>query len=98
MCTSFVFRKDDHVLVGMNFDNDGKKFRLSICRGNDFLASVQVNGNFYPSFGISPQEVFVNDLMVDPCEKGKYKRQNECRWLTTGLRCWAKKRSCTVLF
>ena len=84
MCTSFVFRKEN-VLIGMNFDNDGKDFRISTDQGNDFLVSTNINDAFFPSFGISRSGVFINDLMVDANEKGRYKRQNDKRWVTTAL-------------
>lgn len=82
MCTSFVYRKEK-VLMGMNFDNDGKGVLLSTYMGNDFLVSVNVNKTFYPSFGINKAGTFINDLFVDSNGEGKYKRQNEKRWLTT---------------
>lgn len=84
MCTSFVYRKDC-VWVGMNFDNDGKDFKISADRGGDFLVSVNANGLFWPSFGINRNGLFVNDLMVDSNGAGKYKRQNDKRWVTTSL-------------
>jgi len=84
MCTSFVYRKEN-IIIGMNFDNDGKEFRISTNLGNDFLVSVKINKTFFPSFGINKAGVFINDLMVDSCEEGKYKRQNEKRWIPTTL-------------
>jgi hypothetical protein len=84
MCTSFVYRKEK-ILIGMNFDNDGKDFRISIDQGQDFLVSVNVGKTFFPSFGINKNGVFVNDLMVDSNGAGKYKRQNDKRWVTTSL-------------
>ncbi len=35
MCTSFVYRKEN-VLIGMNFDNDGKDFNISADHGHNF--------------------------------------------------------------
>ena len=84
MCTSFIYRKET-VLVGMNFDNDGKDFKISPARGGDFLVSVSVGGAFFPSFGINRGGVFVNDLMVDSNGAGQYKRQNDSRWVTSAL-------------
>ena len=84
MCTSFVYRKNG-VWIGMNFDNDGKDFKISTDQGNDFLVSVDVNGIFFPSFGINRNGIFVNDQVVDSNGAGKYKRQNDRRWVTTSL-------------
>lgn len=84
MCTSFVYRKEN-VLIGMNFDNDGKDFKISTNLGNDFLVSVKVNNKYFPSIGINQKGVFVNDLLVDSNGEGKYKRQSDKRWITTSL-------------
>jgi hypothetical protein len=84
VCTSFVYRKEK-ILIGMNFDNDGKDFKVSPAHGHDFLVSVKVNNVFLPSFGINRKGTFVNDLMVDSNGAGKYKRQNDKRWVTTAL-------------
>jgi len=84
MCTSFVYRKET-MLVGMNFDNDGKDFKISTDQGHDFLVSVNINNVFFPSFGINRKGIFVNDLMVDSNGAGKYKRQNDKRWAVTAL-------------
>ncbi len=71
MCASFTHRKEN-VIVGMNFDNDGKDFRISSCRGRDFLVSVKVRGVFDPSFGLNPNGVFVNDVTADSDGLAKY--------------------------
>ena len=85
MCTSFVYRKEK-VIVGMNFDNDGKDFKISSSvNGDDFLVSVSINRKFFPTLGVNRNGVFVNDLMVDSNGAGKYKRQNDKRWVTTTL-------------
>ncbi len=42
MCTSFVYRKEN-VLIGMNFDNNGMKYRVFANQGKGFLVSVEVN-------------------------------------------------------
>lgn len=84
MCTTIVFRKNT-VLVGMNFDNDGKEYRLSNIDGMEFLISVKVGNTFFPSIGINPSGIFVNDQMVDPNENGTYKRQNDKRWVNSRL-------------
>jgi len=84
MCTSFVYRKEN-VLIGMNFDNDGKRFRVSSGDGKGFLVSVEINDNYYPSFGVSSTGLFVNNLIVDSNGEGKYKRQNDKRWIVSSL-------------
>ncbi len=84
MCTCFVYRKEK-ILIGMNFDNDRKDFKVSGDQGQDFLVSVNVGNVFFPSFGINRNGIFVNDLMVDSNGAGKYKRQNDKRWVTTSL-------------
>jgi hypothetical protein len=84
MCTSFVYRKEN-MLIGMNFDNDGKDFRISTAKGNGFLVSVKVNNWYFPSIGVNQNGVFVNDSIVDSNGEGKYKRQNDKRWVTTSL-------------
>jgi hypothetical protein len=84
MCTSFVYRKEQ-VLIGMNFDNDGRDFKILTNTRNDFLVLVKVNNKFFPSIGINQNGVFVNDSLVDSNGEGKYKRQNDKRWVTTSL-------------
>lgn len=84
MCTSLVYRKEN-VLIGMNFDNNGMKFRVSANLGKGFLVSTEVRGNFYPSFGVSANGVFVNNLMVDSNGEAPYKRQNDKRWINSSL-------------
>lgn len=84
MCTSFVYRREG-VWVGMNFDNDGKDFKISTNEGDDFLVSVKVNKRYFPSIGINQKGIFVNDSLVDSNGEGKYKRQNDKRWVTTSL-------------
>lgn len=84
MCTSFVFRKNQ-VFVGMNFDNDGREYRVSDIGGKGFLISVKAGNSFFPSIGINPNGIFVNDQMVDAHEKGIYRRQNNKRWVTSTL-------------
>jgi Linear amide C-N hydrolases, choloylglycine hydrolase family len=84
MCTSFVYRKSA-VLIGMNFDNNGKDFKVSVRPAGKFLVSISVQNTFFPSIGVNREGMFVNDMMVDASEAGKYKRQNEKRWVTTSL-------------
>ncbi len=78
MCTSFIYRKSA-VLIGMNFDNDGKDFKVSVKPAGKFLVSVSAQNTFFPSIGVNREGVFVNDMMVDPCEAGKYKAMTSVR-------------------
>lgn len=61
MCTSFVWRKNGDVIVGMNFDNDGKNFSLAADEHKQFTVLV----NKVPSFGVNIDGTFVNHLAVD---------------------------------
>lgn len=70
MCTSFVWRKNEDVLVAMNFDNNGIKFSLSLKDPNQF--TVIAGGA--PSFGVNSKGAFINHLAVDTNGKGAYKR------------------------
>jgi hypothetical protein len=84
MCTTFVYRKKK-VIVGMNFDNDGKKYRISDNKNKGFLITVKMGPAEFPSIGVNAKGVFINDQMVDSNEAGMYKRQNEKRWVTSTL-------------
>ncbi len=84
MCTSFVYRREN-VLIGMNFDNNIMKFRISANQGKGFLVSTEVRGNFYPSFGVSSNGFFVNNLIVDSNGEAPYNRQNDRRWVNSSL-------------
>ncbi|MBN2444390.1 MAG: hypothetical protein JXJ04_23710 [Spirochaetales bacterium] len=84
MCTSFVYRKKS-IIVGMNYDNDGKEILLSTKTGNDFLISVKIRGTLFPSAGINREGIFINDQTVDSEGEGKYKRQTDKRWVTTAI-------------
>jgi len=69
----------------MNFDNDGREYKISDIKGKGFLLAVKMGNAFFSSIGISPNGIFVNDQMVDPNENGIYKRQNSKRWVTSKL-------------
>lgn len=69
----------------MNFDNDGKDFKISSSPEHDFLVSVNVGKTWFPSIGINANGVFVNDMTVDSNGEGQYKRQSATRWVTTSL-------------
>ncbi|MEE4194943.1 MAG: hypothetical protein V2J07_07080 [Anaerolineae bacterium] len=67
----------------MNFDTDGKKYRIT--QGQGFMVEVNINGRFFPSFGVTRKGIFFCDLMVDSNGEGSYKRQTQTRWVTTKL-------------
>ncbi|MFN8527736.1 MAG: linear amide C-N hydrolase [Anaerolineae bacterium] len=69
----------------MNFDNDGKAFKISSSSNRDFLVSVSAGKTIFPSFGINTNGLFVTDFMVDSNGAGAYKRQTDKRWVTTSL-------------
>lgn len=83
MCTSFVI-KVNRVVVGMNFDNSGK-FKIALKDNNQFLVLLNINGKYYPSFGMNKNGTFMNDLMVDSNGEGKYKRASKNIFSTTRL-------------
>ena len=72
MCTSFVYRKND-VLVGMNFDNNGMKFRIDE-KADNFTILVDGGRGKCPSFGVNSSGTFINSLMVESNGKGLYRR------------------------
>jgi hypothetical protein len=77
MCTSFVLYSD-RTYIGMNFDISDRPIKLSM-RGADQLLVFQRDGpSFFPAFGINSSGTFVNLLMADPNEAGKYRRGKNC--------------------
>ncbi len=72
MCTSFLSRKGD-IIIGMNFDNNGMKYRFRMEPGV-FVVDVDGGRGRYPSFGVRAGGTFVNNLVVDSNGKGLYKR------------------------
>jgi len=84
MCTCFVNRGND-LIIAMNFDNNGMKFELNTKAPKSFVVDVHTDFGKQPSFGISPEKVFVNNLYVDSNGKGLYKRAGKTRTLTTYL-------------
>jgi hypothetical protein len=72
MCTSFVLYSDK-TYIGMNFDISDRPIKLSM-RGTDQFLVFQKDGpSFFPAFGINRSGTFMNLLMVDPNEAGKYR-------------------------
>ncbi|GAA0722592.1 hypothetical protein GCM10008905_14270 [Clostridium malenominatum] len=72
MCTSFVVHSKK-TFIGMNFDNKNP-IKIMIKDDNQFLVLVNENGQFTPSFGCNRNGTFMNTLMVDSNEDGKYRR------------------------
>jgi len=84
MCTTFVYR-NRKVIVGMNFDNDGKKYTISDNKDKGFRVSVKIGPAEFPTIGVNTCGIFINDQIVDSIPAGVYKRQNEKRWVTSAL-------------
>jgi hypothetical protein len=76
MCTSFVWH-GTQTLIGMNFDISERPIKLSL-QDNGFLVLQRENGQFLPAFGVNANGTFMNLLMVDECEEGKYRRGKNC--------------------
>lgn len=77
MCTSYVLYSDK-TYIGMNFDISDRPIKLSM-RGADQLLVFQKDGpRFFPAFGINRSGTFMNLLMVDSNEAGKYRRGKNC--------------------
>jgi hypothetical protein len=82
MCTSFVAYEPE-LTIAMNFDSDGRDARLMM--DGSFICSLNMGQRYFPSFGVSSAGNFINDLMVDYDERGKYKRQSQKRWVNSQL-------------
>ena len=72
MCTSFVVHSQK-TFIGMNFDNKNP-VKIMLKDNNQFLALVNENGQFLPSFGCNSNGTFMNTLMVDSSDQGEYRR------------------------
>jgi hypothetical protein len=77
MCTSFMDNRE-HLLIGMNFDNNGMKYQLKAKNTNDLVMYVDPGIGLVPSFGIK-NNIFFNSLYCDSNGKGLYKRVNNKR-------------------
>ncbi len=75
MCTSFVLY-GDKTYIGMNFDISDRPIVLSLKGGDQFIASQKEADAFYPAFGLNRCGTFVNLLIVEPNEAGRYRRGN----------------------
>ena len=64
--------------IGMNFDIPDRPIKLTL-KGTDQLLVLQKDGpKFFPAFGINKSGTFMNLLMVDPNEAGRYRRSKNC--------------------
>ncbi len=77
MCTSFVLYSDK-TYIGMNFDISDRPIKICFKENNQFLILQKDRGSFFPAFGINKNGIFMNLLMVEPNEKGKYRRGKNC--------------------
>ena len=77
MCTSFVFYSDK-TYIGMNFDISNRPITLSLKKHSQLIISQKDGPNFYPSFGLNEEGVFMNMLLVAPTEAGAYRRCKNC--------------------
>ncbi|WP_461254943.1 hypothetical protein [Treponema sp. R80B11-R83G3] len=83
MCTCFINRGND-LIMAMNFDNNGMSFELNSNK-KAFIVDINTSAGKQPSFGISAEKTFVNNLCVDSNGKGLYKRMNKTRTLNIYL-------------
>jgi hypothetical protein len=74
----------DETLIGMNFDCGEAPWKLALFSGA-FAVLTLADRRYIPTIGMNPLGVFVNDMMVDPCKEGAYKRQTESRWVCSRL-------------
>jgi hypothetical protein len=62
----------------MNFDISDRPIKLSLSGFDQLLIFQKDGSSFYPAFGINRSGSFMNLLMVDPNEAGKYRRGKGC--------------------
>ncbi|KGE16827.1 hypothetical protein [Paenibacillus wynnii] len=77
MCTSFVVHLDK-TYIGMNFDISSRPIKIVLVGENQLQVQQKENGQFYPAFGMNAKGTFMNLLMVEPNEEGKYRRGKNC--------------------
>jgi hypothetical protein len=77
MCTSFVIHSDK-TYIGMNFDISKRPIKLVLNNDHQLLVLQSEGGQFFPAFGLNESGTFMNLLMVDPTEEGKYRRGKNC--------------------
>lgn len=76
MCVSFVYRGED-TLVAMNFDNDGKRFKIDTSNPKCFLVVVQRDGKVAPGFGINSDGVFANSSTMNLKDQRVYMKKDK---------------------
>ena len=84
MCLSFYMCQPKR-LIAMNFDNNGMKFRINHNHPRQWIVYVDGGQGSYPSFGVTYDGVFANNLLVPDNGLGKYKRPSTKRTHTTKL-------------
>lgn len=84
MCTSFIYKGKD-TLIAMNFDNNGMKYSIDTGRKGWFTVMVDGGRGKVPSFGVSSDGLFFNNLVVDSNGKGLYRRPSKKVTYTTKL-------------
>jgi hypothetical protein len=77
MCTSFAVHLNQ-TYIGMNFDISKRPIKMVLQGDNQLWILQNENGQFFPAFGLNSIGTFMNLLMVDPIEEGKYKRGKNC--------------------
>ncbi|MGP0586626.1 hypothetical protein [Paenibacillus timonensis] len=77
MCTSFAVHLDK-TFIGMNFDISRRPIKIVLIGEDQLLVLQNDDGQFYPAFGLNSSGTFMNLLMVDPIEEGKYRRGKNC--------------------
>jgi hypothetical protein len=84
MCTSFIYRGQD-TLIGMNFDNNGMKYKIDTKNSNWFTVLVDGGRGEHPSFGVNKSGKFFNNLVVNSNGRGLYRRPSKKVTHTTKL-------------
>lgn len=62
----------------MNFDISKRPIKLALIGESQLIIFQQDAGQFFPAFGINKNGTFMNLLMVDSNEEGKYRRGKNC--------------------
>jgi hypothetical protein len=77
MCTSFAVHLEK-TFIGMNFDISKRPIKIIFQDDDQLIILQNENGQFFPAFGLNANGTFMNLLMVDPIEDGKYRRGKNC--------------------
>lgn len=67
-----MFRGND-ILMGMNYDNHGKNFKVMDDSEDLFLVTLPMMEEDIPLFGIRNDGIMVNQQIVNECEAGKFR-------------------------